>query len=272
MTEQDCTQRVARLGKNDSITICDVATRPNGEVIVIDNYNSCVVVLDDNLSVLKVIGQGGSNSRLINPIGIAVTDDIIAVSDCGSDQVKKYTLPTGVTSVIGCHGDRNGQFNHPKGLAFSNKKLLYVVDSNNYRIQVFQQDDTFAFSFGNRGSNAGEFQYPTAIAIDLNNNVLVTDCDADCIHLFSHTGHFIQAISSYSPYAITISPTGYLITGHDGDDNKIRIWSPTYKLINQFGKKGSRPGEFKGITGMAISSRGTIYVAERYNKRLQYIN
>ena len=273
MTEQDCSQMVTSFGRIDPISICDVATRPNSEVIVIDNHNSCVIVLDDKLSVLKVIGQGSGNSRLINPVGVAVTDNVIAVSDCGSHQVKKHTLPTGVVSVIGCRGDRNGQFNHPKGLAFSNNQsLLYVVDSNNYRIQVFQRDDTFAFSFGDRGNDAGEFQYPTAIAIDPINNVLVTDCDADCIHVFSHTGRFIQAINGDRPYAITISPTGYLITGHDGDDNKIRIWSPTYKLINQFGKKGSEQGEFKGITGMAVSSKGTVYVAERYNERLQVIS
>ena len=74
------------------------------------------------------------------------------------------------------------------------------------------------------------------------------------------------------PWAITISPSGYLITGHDGDDNKIRVWSPTYQLINRFGKNGSKQGEFYGINGMAIDSSGTIYVAEWHNKRLQVIN
>ena len=146
------------------------------------------------------------------------------------------------------------------------------VDENNHRVQVFQQDDKFAFSFGNRGNNPGQFQYPVRIAIDPNNNVLVTNRGANCIHLFTHNGQFIQTINSYRPYAITISPTGYLITSHGGDDNKIRIWSPTYQLINQFGKKGSKQGEFCGIEGMAIDSSGTIYVAEWYNKRLQLIS
>ena len=134
---------------------------------------------------------------------------------------------------------------------------------------VFQQDDKFAFSFGNRGNNPGQFQYPVRIAIDPNNNVLVTDRDANCIHLFTHNGQFIQTINSSRPCVITISPIGYLITGHHGDDNKIRVWSLTYQLINQFGKKGSKQGEFYGIEGMAIDSSGTIYVAEWNNKRLQ---
>ena len=272
MMEQDCSQVVTHYGGNKFGFLSDVAIAPTGEVVTVDYDNSCVVVLDDKLNLLKLIGQGSGNSRLVRPYGVAVTDNVIAVSDWGSDQVKKYSLQGELLSVIGCHGDKNGQFNFPRGLAFNNNKLLYVVDGDNHRVQVFQQDDKFAFSFGNTGYNPGHFQYPVRIAIDPNNNVLVTDWDTNFIHLFTHNGQFIQTINCYRPCAITSSPTGYLITGHIEDDNKIRIWSPTYQLINQFGKKGSKQGEFYSITGMAIDSSGTIYVAEWYNKRLQVIS
>ena len=122
------------------------------------------------------------------------------------------------------------------------------------------------------GNNPGQFQYPVRISIDPNNNVLVTDYNANGIHIFTHDGQFIQTINSNRPYAITISPAGYLITSHDGNDNKIRVWSPNYQLINQFGKRGSKQGEFYSIGGMAIDSSGTIYVAEWNNKRLQVIS
>ena len=266
MTEQDCGQVVTHYGGNKFGRLTDVAIAPTGEVVIVDHDNQCVVVLDDKQ---KVIGQG---SRLVNPQCVAVTDNVIAVSDWDSHQVKIYSLRGEFLSVIGCLGNKNGQFNLPRGLAFNNNKLLYVADRENYRVQVFQEDNTFAFSFGKRGNNPGQFQSPDCIAIDPNNNVLVTDYDANCIHLFTHNGQFIQTISINSPRAITISPTGYLITSHDGDDNKIRVWSPTYQLINQLGKKGSKQGEFYGITGMAIDSSGTIYVAEHWNNRLQVIS
>ena len=270
MTEQDCSQVVTHYGGNKFGRLTDVAIAPTGEVVITDWDNRCVVVLDDKLNLLKLIGQGSGNSRLVSPYGVAVTDNVIAVSDCGSHQVKKYSLQGEFLSVIDCHGDKNDQFNRPRGLAFNNNKLLYVVDGGNHRVQVFQQDDKFAFSFGNRGNDPGQFQWPVSIAIDHNNNVLVTDLGANCIHLFTHNGQFIQTIDSNKPTTITISPTGYLITSHAGDDNNIRIWSPTYQLINQFGKRGSKQGEFYHINGMAIDSSGTIYVAENY-KRLQVI-
>ena len=272
MTEQDCSQVVTHYGGIKFGRIIDVAIAPTGEVVIVDYDNKCAVVLDDKLKLLKVIGQGSGNSRLVNPVGVAVIDNVIAVSNYDSHQVKKYSLRGEFLSVIGCHGDKNGQFKYPSGLAFNNNKLLYVVDGENYRVQVFQEDNTFAFSFGKRGNNPGQFQYPVRIAIDPNNNVLVTDLDANCIHLFTHNGQFIQTINSDRPCAITISPTGYLITGHTGDDNKIRVWSPTYQLISQYGKKGCKQGEFCGIKGMAIDSSGTIYVAESDNKRLQVIS
>ena len=98
--------------------------------------------------------------------------------------------------------------------------------------------------------------------------MLVTDHYANSIVIFTQSGKFIQTINSYRPYAITISPTGYLITSHYGDDNNIRVWSDTYQCIKMFGKKKSKQKEFYGIEGMAIDSSGSIYVAEG-NKRLQ---
>ena len=270
MTEQDCSQVVTHYGGNEFSYLNDVVVGPNGEVVIVDYDNSSVVLLDDKLNLLKVIGQGSGNSRLVSPYGVAVTDNVIAVSSQGSHQVKKYSLQGELLSVIGCYGHENGQFYEPRGLAFNNNKLLYVVDRGNFRVQVFQQDDKFAFSFGNKRFN--QFQWPVRIAIDHNNNVLVTDRDANCIVIFTQSGKFIQKIHSDSPWAITISPTGYLITSHDGYDNKIRVWSDTYQCIKMFGKKGSKQGEFFGIRGMAIDSSGTIYVAEYINKRLHIIS
>ena len=272
ITEQDCTQVMTHYEGNEFGRLTDVTTGPNDEVIVTDWDNGRVVVLDNKLNLLRVIGQGNGNSRLGSPEGISVTDNVIAVSDEGNHQVKKYSLQGEFLSVIGSYGYKIGQFNHPRGLTFNNNKLLYVVDCNNCRVQVFQQDNTFAFLFGERGRNAGQFQFPVKIVIDPNNNVLITDYWANCINIFTENGQFMQTIKRYEPWAITFSPTGYLITGHCGEYNLIRVFSPTYQLVNQFGKWGSEQGEFDFIRRIAIDSRGTIYVAEANNRRLQVIS
>ena len=61
-----------------------------------------------------------------------------------------------------------------------------------------------------------------------------------------------------------------LIAGCDNDN--IRVWNPTHQLVNQFGKRGSQQGEFYNITGIGMTSTGTIYVVEGVSNRLQIIS
>ncbi|XP_065899668.1 E3 ubiquitin-protein ligase TRIM71-like [Dysidea avara] len=206
MRQQDCSV-VTDYGGNKFGGLYDVAIGVNDEVVIVDGTNNCVIVLDSCLALLSVIGQGSDE---VIPYGVAVSkDDIIAVSYWSSSyQVKKYFLQGKLLSVIGNNrGSNNGQFNRPSGLAFSSNKMLCVVDRWNYRVQVFQQDDKFAFTFGivKGNFNPGQFQDPIRIAIDTDNRVLVSDCDGNHISLFSHTGSFIRRITCDSPWAITLA-------------------------------------------------------------------
>jgi len=273
MRQQDCSV-VTDYGGNKFGSLRDVAIGVNDEVVVVDVTNKCVIVLDCNMTLLSVIGQEIDESRLVDPYGVAVSNDgIIAVSDWGSShQVKKYSLQGKLLSVIGNNrGNNNDQFYSPSGLVFSSNEMLYVVDSGNHRVQVLQQDGKFVFTFGSKGSNPGQFQWPVKIAIDTDNKVLVSDYEGNHISLFSHAGSFISRITCNRPYAITVSPDGYIITDCDAGTS-IRVWSPTHQLISEFGKKGSQQGKFNKIFGMTINSTGTIYVAEGRNKRLQIIS
>ncbi|XP_065917752.1 E3 ubiquitin-protein ligase TRIM71-like [Dysidea avara] len=272
MREEHC-QVMTHYGGNKFGQLHDVAIGVNNEVIIADYTNECVIVLDCNFALLAVIGQGSGDNRLVSPIGVAVSkDDIIAISDFSSDQVKKYSLQGELLSIIGNNvGNNNGQFYAPRGLVFSSNKMLYVVDGYNHRVQVFQQDDKFAFTFGSEGSNPGQFQRPVRIAIDTDNRVLVSDYHGNHISLFSHTGSFISRITCDRPWAITVSPDGHIIASY-GDRNKIGVWSPTHQMIEHFGKKGPQQGEFDTINGIAMNSSGSIYVVECHNKRLQFIS
>ena len=274
MKERHC-QVMTHYGGNKFGSLRDVAIGANDEVVIVDETNKYVIVLDCNFALLAVIGRGSGDSRLVNPDGVAVSKDgVIAVSDCGSShQVKKYSLQGKLLSVIGnSRGSKNGQFHYPKGLVFSSNNMLYVVDGRNRRVQIFQPNDTFAFTFGSKGSNPGQFQFPVGIAIDTYNKIFVTDHNGNHISLFSHTGSFISRIACDSPCAITVSPDGYIIACCLSNDNKVKVWSPTHQLVHQFGKKGSQQGEFNGPTGIAMNCTGTIYVVQRVNRRLQVIS
>lgn len=216
--------------------------------------------MDKDLNFKFIIGK----NRVNLPYGVAASSDSIAVSETVNHQVKRFNLQGKPISKIGSKGSGEYQFNSPKGLAFNSKHQLHVVDSGNSRVQIFNSDDTFAFTIGSKGNKQGEFQNPVRIAIDSADTIYVTDYGANCIHVFSTSGSFINKFSFYKPGAIAVSPDGKILTGHY--DDRIRIWSPTFKITSQISKKDiDGRGEFCGINGLATTSNGTVYIVRLWN-------
>src|SRR4051794_1552585 len=52
---------------------------------------------------------------------------------------------------------------------------VYVSDSNNHRVQVFDADGKFEREFGSLGSDRGQFTIPFDVGVDGRGNVYVTD-------------------------------------------------------------------------------------------------
>ena len=247
-----------------------VTTGPNDEVVIADSDNKEVIIFDKDLKLIRTFGQGSGDGKLNYPIGVAVGHHVIAVSELSDHVVKNYSLQGDYLSKFGSHGSGDGQFNCPQGLCFNSKGLLYVVDNNNYRVQVFRENNVFLFKFGSKGHNPGQFQNPRYIAVDSSDRVYVTDeCDDGGISVFSEDGHFIKKINCSKPYAIGIAPDDYKIT--DRDDHFLPVFSPTHELVGKLGVCGKEKGQFDCIMGIAINSSGTIFVTECNNHRLQII-
>ena len=185
--------------------------------------------------------------------------------------MKKYSLQGDYLSKFGSHGIGDGQFNKPLGLCFNSKSLLYVVDRDNRRVQVFRENSVFLFKFGSKGHNPGQFQEPRYIAVDSSDRVYVTDYRYDGgLSVFSEDGHFIKKINCNKPYAIGIALDDYIIT-HDDNSHILTVFSPAHELVAKLGVRGKGKGQFDNITGITINNRGTLFVTEYDNHRLQII-
>ena len=249
----------------------DITTTTNDDVVMVDRDNHEVIILDKDMNIIRTFGQGSGDSKLNNPLGIAVGHNVIAVSDKDDHAVKTFTLQGDYLSKFGSRGSGNGQFDNPQGLTFNSKGLLYVVGRSNCRVQVFDNSNTFSFKFGSKGSNPGQFQCPRYIAIDSSDQVYVTDSSSGGgITIFCEDGHFIKKINCSSSFAICLTPDDYIIS-NDHANHFLKVFSPTHQLITKFGIRGSQRGQFNDIRGIAVNSVGTIFVTEYGNHRLQVI-
>jgi DNA-binding beta-propeller fold protein YncE len=116
---------------------------------------------------------------------------------------------------------------------------------------------------------------PHNIAVDADDRVLVADREAHRIQVFDTDGRLQDVWHDiHRPSGLTIGPEGNIyiaeLNGLSGVDDcpgyghRVSIYSPDGALITRFGDvhEGESPGQFIAPHGIAVDSRGDIYVGE----------
>ena len=70
---------------------------------VILSHNSEVIIFDKDLQLIRTFGQGSGDCKLNYPIGLAVSGNVIAVSDWEDHVVKKFSLQGDFLSKFGSY-------------------------------------------------------------------------------------------------------------------------------------------------------------------------
>ncbi len=211
------------------ISPIDVATDGKGNIYVTDSVRKAVFIFNNRGIALRKIGKKNGLQR---PTGIAVDKErqILYVSDTLASEIKRYSLKENKElKPIGSKGSGEGELNRPTFITLDNEGKLYICDSMNYRIKIFDRGGKLLSSFGSLGNTIGSFSSPRGIAVDKDGNIYVTDT------LF----------------------------------NAVQIFDPQGNLLLVFGSKGSGPGEFFGPEDIAISKDGKAFVTDSYNMRVE---
>ena len=88
-------------------------------------------------------------------------------------------------------------FYQPHGMATDRNGNVYVVDTENHRIQKITSGGKVITRWGSNGSGDGQFDDPNDIAIDDIGNVYVADKKNNRIQKFSENGTFIWKWGNY---------------------------------------------------------------------------
>jgi sugar lactone lactonase YvrE len=159
-----------------------------GNVYVADTYNYRVQRWEPGATAGVTVAGGngpGANPNQLSPVAVAVDSNLnLYVVDAGNHRVQKWpavctSTCSGVTVAGGNgQGSAANQLNLPFGVAFDASDNVYVVDTNNHRVQRWAQDATGGVTVagGNvAGSAPPEFYYPGGVTVDANRNVYVAD-------------------------------------------------------------------------------------------------
>ena len=71
-----------------------------------------------------------------------------------------------------------------RGVAVDEQGYIFVADSGNNRIQIFNPDGTFLRGFGRWGQGAGEFKGLEGISVNSKGNILVADRENHRVQMF----------------------------------------------------------------------------------------
>lgn len=165
---------------------------------------------------------------------------------------------------------------------------VYVFLRGPRPVQVFEPDGTLVATWG-----AGVFKRPHGIFIDAQDNVYCTDDFDHTVRVFSRDGRLRLTLGTPGrpsdtgatsidyrtivrsgppfnyPTNVAIGPHGDIFVSDGYGNARVHRFSAEGRLTCSWGKPGSGPGEFLVPHGIAVDSRGVVYVADRENSRIQ---
>ena len=301
-----------------------VAVDATGNVYVADVVNNAIRMITPAGVVTTLAGVAGGNpgtadgtgsaAQFHYPSGVAVDNHgNVYVADTNNATIRTVTTPAGVVTTLAGSAAGSGyvdgtgsaaRFFQPAGIAVDANGNTYVQEQVNETIRKITPAGvvtTLAGSVGNPGSadgtgTAAQFNFPCAVAVDINGNVYVADAGNSTIRAITPAGVVTTLAGSVgvsgsadgtgtaalfnNPHGIAVdtnSPPNVYVG--DSGNNTIRAITPAgivTTLAGSAGVTGSADGtgaaaQFNFPAGVAVDASGNVYVADEFNRTIRTI-
>jgi len=148
---------------------------------------------------IPVMGSG-EEGFIRQSTNIALSQDILYVSDMGDFNVKKFTAGGAYLSSVGGYGNNPGRFTRPKGLAVDREQNLYVVDAAFENVQIFNPQGDLLMHFGGSYEGMGAMWLPAAVEVSYENLSYFQDFVDDSFEL----KYLIYVTNQYGPAKVNV--------------------------------------------------------------------
>jgi DNA-binding beta-propeller fold protein YncE len=271
-----------------------VATDSQDRVFVFNRGQHPVIVFDRDGNFLQAWGEG----QFVRPHGIWIgLDDTLYLTDDQDHTVRRFTPDGELLQTLGTSGQPSdtgiegidyrtikqaaSPFNLPTNLALAADGSMYVSDGyGNSRVHRFAPDGELLLSWGEPGSEPGQFNLPHGIGVDGEGRVFVADRENSRIQIFSPDGEFIDEWTDVvrpcevfidRNEAVYVAELGrragmfpWMTPDSAASGGRVSIFDRNGNLLARFGggDQPSSPHDFFAPHDIWVDSAGSIYVGE----------
>ena len=227
-------------------------------------------------NMLKYIVFGGAeeDNAIVRPVAAAIgPDNRLAIADLGRSCVHLY-IPT-ERRYLKIYGNGREELQSPVSAVFDDESRLYVSDSVNGAIYVFDQKGAPLFSIKKAGDAA--LLKPTGLSYASGKKILyAVDTLAHKVYAFAPNGALLFSFGGPGekegqfnfPTHIVTPPGGRLYVT-DAMNFRIQVFDSSGTFLTSFGHHGNGSGDLSMPKGIAVDRAGVIYVVDTLFDNIQ---
>jgi DNA-binding beta-propeller fold protein YncE len=273
--------------------VVDVVVDSQDRVYVFSRGEHPLLVFEQDGSFVRSWGEGlFTRPHALTIVHEEGAGEVLFCVDDDGHWIGKFTLDGELLMTIGTRDQGapalSGEpFNRPTKVAVDPKsRELYISDGyGNARVHKYTADGQHLFSWGDFGTEVGEFNLPHSVCTDSQGRVYVADRENHRVQIFDDQGNYLaQWNNMHRPCALHIHDdlvyVGQLPTHLDVNVDYpnigacITIYDLDGRRLARIGDShmGENAGQYTAPHGIAVDSRGDLYVGEvswsAYGRRL----
>ena len=247
-----------------------IATDNNGRIFVTDSARQAVFVFDEKLSRFSVWDEATTSIPFLSPVGIAVANDSIWVTDSELSLVYQIKQNGELLKSFG-----RDVLNRPTGIAYDAvRQRLFVADTADSKIRIFNTEGKLIDEWGSFGPRDGQFNRPTFLAYrggrlyvadSLNARIQVFDSLGNRVQSLGHRGLYVGDFSR--PKGVAIDSDGNLYVAESYYDH-VLVYNDRGDLLMSLGGSGVAAGKFMQPTGIWVDPGNRLFVSDMLNSRI----
>ncbi|HTB21319.1 MAG TPA: NHL repeat-containing protein [bacterium] len=271
-----------------------LAFASDGDLIVVDSRNHRLAVRHTDGTLVKYVGaafgtEGEGKGEFREPCDAAVdaAGDVF-VADTFHTLDAHQGLPWGRIEKFNSAYDYLGEvsqspsgaqgFFGPRAVAVDRQGRVWMSDTGNSRLLVFDNDLKFIRAIGTRGTGNLQFQEPFGLAADAEGNMYVADRLNFRIQVISPDFRLLRQFKVDGWESSQINQFPYLAV--DNHHHWLWVSDPTKHRILRYGLQGGGRKVFdKALfgpvsssmelpTGVAVAADGTLYISDSGSGRI----